>query len=153
MCESAAKWRCKTYNALKNTRKLYKNKVTMCLCCWYCCCFMVCDESAVTFSVFPINNICVALERISCFYCDFVVILMVALTTEAETKEYANCLVCKKNELALLNLMPKRESWIDNEIPSKHHIKRSNYRLKKIKMRCLLLIIFDVKIRAWLIRK
>lgn len=55
---------------LKNTRNFYKkknNKVTMCLRCWYCCCFMVCDESAVTHSVFPINSICVALENISCF--------------------------------------------------------------------------------------
>lgn len=72
----------------------------MCLRCRYCCCFMVCDESAVTHSVFPINNICVALEKISCFYCDFVVIVTVALTTDARTKEYANCLFRKKRRLS-----------------------------------------------------
>lgn len=116
-------------------------------------CVYVVDIAAVLWSVtrvqwpFPffLSIIFVLLlKKFLAFIATLLLFLWLLWRPKQKRKEYANYLVCKKNELTLFNLMPKRESWIDNEIPSKHHIKRSNYRLKKIKMRCLLLIIFDV---------
>lgn len=103
---------------LKNTRKFYKKKKII---KWQC--VYVVDIAAALWSVtrvqwpilFFLSIIFVLLLRIFlAFYCDFVVIVTVALTTEAGTKEYANCLFRKKRRLIQWNNTVKSDAkaWI-----------------------------------------